>query len=189
MMSTSEPVSIIDLAAQAGRRKQTIFKVLARLNIQTMKQRGSRGRGQLIAYVTAEEAKRILDELQVSAESATKRATNCGAQLAVSEAERSVFYQIALEPQHDPGRFKVGFAVGFEDRLRHLRCSAPLLKVVGTWPCKRLWEKTAIDAVTGGCDRLHTEVFRTNSIAAISERCERFFALMPNILGNHSEGK
>ena len=38
---TDEPVSVLDLADQIGKRKQTIFKVLSRLNIQTTKQRSA----------------------------------------------------------------------------------------------------------------------------------------------------
>jgi hypothetical protein len=60
---TAEPISVLDLTAQAGKRKQTIFKILTRLKIQTT-QRSSRGRGQLVAYVTAEEARLVLAELQ-----------------------------------------------------------------------------------------------------------------------------
>jgi hypothetical protein len=51
--------------------------------------------------------------------------------------------------------------------------------VLRSWVCKSLWEKTAIDCVTVGCDRLHTEVFRTALIDNVISRCERFFELMP----------
>ena len=183
----AEPVSVLDLADQAGKRKQTVFKVLARLKIQPTKQRSSRGRGQLVAYVTAEEAKRVLEELQTRAEADHANEENQIVELAVSDAEIGVFYLLALEPVHDPGRFKVGFSAGLAERLRHLKCSAPLLKVIGKWPCKRLWEKTAIDAVTVSCEQLHTEVFRTSSISTVSERCEKFFALMPGIPSKRSE--
>ncbi len=185
----NEPVSVLDLASQAGKRKQTIFKVLARLKIQTTKQRSSGSRGQLVAYVTAEEARRVLDELNSRFEAGNTTSESLLVEMAVSDAELGVFYLIALEPEHDPGRFKVGFAAGLAERLRHLRCSAPYLKVVKHWPCKRLWEKTAIDAVTLGCERLHTEIFRSNSIAAVSERCEQFFALMPKVATGRAKGQ
>jgi hypothetical protein len=96
-------------------------------------------------------------------------------------AEVGVFYLIQLEPEFDPGRFKVGFAAGMSERLRQLRCSAPFATVVRSWPCRRLWEKTAIESVSAGCERLHTEVFRTGSLDEIIERCERFFAVMPPV--------
>jgi hypothetical protein len=88
---------------------------------------------------------------------------------------------LLLEPEYDPGRFKVGFAGSLSERLRALRCSAPFIKVVQTWPCKMLWERTAIECVTEGCMQLHTEVFRTQSIEPVLQRCEQFFNLMPKL--------
>jgi hypothetical protein len=94
-----------------------------------------------------------------------------------------VFYLIQLEPDFDPGRFKIGFAASLPERLRHLRCSAPFAAVLKTWPCRRLWEKTAIDCVSAGCERLHTEVFRTASLDEVVGRCDGFFAIMPPVQG------
>jgi hypothetical protein len=95
-----------------------------------------------------------------------------------------MFYLLLLEPDHDPGRFKVGFALSVPERLRQLRCSAPFAKVVCAWPCKRLWEKSAIECVAEGCERLHTEVFRTSSLGSVVARCDQFFALMPKLRRN-----
>lgn len=67
------------------------------------------------------------------------------------------------------------------DRLRALRCSAPFAKVVGTWPCKELWGKTAIDCVTADCEKLHTEIFRTDALDEVAAKCQQFFALMPEV--------
>ena len=95
--------------------------------------------------------------------------------------DRGVFYLIQLEPCHDPGRFKVGFASNLSERLRDHRCSAPLATVLAKWPCRPLWEKTAIDCVTQSCEQIHTEVFRTDDISAVQQRCEQFFSLMSDI--------
>ena len=181
---TDEPVSVVDLASKVGKRKQTIFKVLARLNIQTTKLRSSSSRGQLIAYITSQEAQIVLNEMSTRAEAQKSNVESRSGDIAVSDAELGVFYLLELEPQHDPGRFKVGFAANLSERLQKHRCSAPLLKVVNYWPCKRLWERTAIDAVTFGCERIYTEVFRTDSIGNVAERCDQFFALMPKVANN-----
>ena len=185
---TDESISVVDLANQVGKRKQTIFKVLARLNIPTTKQRSASSRGQVIAYITSDEARLVIAELKSRAEAENTNIDNRAADIAVLDAELGVFYLLALEPQHDPGRFKVGFATSLAERLQKHRCSAPLLKVVKNWPCKRLWERTAIDAVTVGCERIHTEVFRTGSIETIVDRCERFFALMPSVSSTNKVG-
>ena len=96
-------------------------------------------------------------------------------------AEEGVFYLVQLEPDLDPGRFKIGFTASLPERLRHLRCAAPFAVVVKFWPCRRLWEKTAIDCVSVGFERLHTEVFRAGSLDEASRRCDNFFAMMPPI--------
>ena len=95
--------------------------------------------------------------------------------------DRGVFYLIQLEQEHDPGRFKVGFASNMMERLRTHRCSAPFATVVETWPCHTLWERTAIVCVTQNCQQIHTEVFRAADIAQVKELCDRFFELMPLI--------
>ena len=68
-----------------------------------------------------------------------------------------------------------------ERQKRVAGCSAPFAEVVATWPCKRLWERTAIECVSDGSERIHTEVFRTASLVSVREKCERFFALMPKV--------
>jgi hypothetical protein len=149
-------ISVIDVATNLGKRKQHIFKILGRLGIKTIKQKSSEARGQKIAYVTTEDYGQIKEYLSSSDELSDS---------SVAQPDiGGVFYLIQLEPEHDPGRFKVGFATNIEERLRSHKTAAPLLKVLKTWPCKLLWEKTVIDCVSQGCDKLYTEVFRTSVI-------------------------
>jgi hypothetical protein len=171
-------ISVIDLAAQMCKRKTTIFKVLRRLGIDATKMRSSANAGQLISYITDEEAKLVVEELSTggSPEALDEE------QPSEVRPEQGVFYLLLLEPDHDPGRFKVGFAVSLPERLRQLRCSAPFARVVRSWPCKSLWEKTAIECASVGCERLHTEVFRTSALEKVVERCDQFFSLMPSLV-------
>jgi hypothetical protein len=175
---SEELISVSDLASQLGKRKQTVFKVLRRLRIEPRKLRSSDRRGQIVSYVTAQESRLVAEELR-SAVPAPASGDEAAAPPEALPDERGVFYLLLLEPEHDPGRFKVGFTVSLPERLRTLRCSAPFARVVRTWPCKMLWEKTAIECVTEGCMQLHTEVFRTQSIEPVLPRCEQFFNLMP----------
>jgi len=176
MSSSDQKISVLDLASQLGRRKQTVFKILKRLGIETTKQRSSDSRGQLIAYVTVEESNLVAAQLRLNSSGDAE----IGAEALPDE--QGVSYLLLLEPDHDSGRFKVGFAVSLHDRLRQLRCSAPFAKVVDTWPCKKLWEKTAIDCITAGCERLHTEIFRTENIGG-KETVQRF--LWPDARAAH----
>ena len=89
------------------------------------------------------------------------------------------FYLIQLEPGHDPGRFKVGFTMDLEGRLRKHRYAAPFAQYLCSFPSKRVWERAAIDCVTNGCERLHTEVFRAERLAEIASRAQAFFSMMP----------
>jgi len=174
-------ISVIDVANQMGKHKAYIFKVLKRLGIESTKLRSTANRGQTIAYITTDEFSRIRTEIRsdVVSNDLDEDANSVVSNAAL--AEMGVFYLLLLEPDHDPGRFKVGFAVSLPERLRALRCSAPFAKVMKTWPCKRLWEKTAIECVTDGSERLHTEVFRTDTIDNVLSRCDGFFNLMPKI--------
>lgn len=168
-------ISVLDVAAQCGKRKTTIFKVISRLGIETQKLKSPERHGQLIAYITEEDAEQIKSELESSSRSLTDNGPS------PSLPELGVFYLIQLEPDLEPGRFKVGFASNMNERLRSHRCSAPYAKVVKTWECKSLWEKTAIDAVCNECEQLHTEVFRTDSIDDVIARCDQFFSFMPSL--------
>ena len=165
---SEELISVADLASQFGKRKQTVFKVLRRLRIEPRKLRSSDRRGQLVSYVTAQESRLVAAELR-SAGPVSKSGDEVAAPSEALPDEHGVFYLLLLEPEHDP------------ERLRALRCSAPFTKVVRTWPCKMLWERTAIDCVTEGCKQLHTEVFRTQSIEPVLQRREQFFDLMPKL--------
>ena len=97
------------------------------------------------------------------------------------ELSNAVFYVISLEPECDPSRFKVGFSTNVAERLRSHQTSAPFSELVKTWPCKALWEKTAIDCIADGCERLAPEVFRADDIQGVIRRADRFFELMPAV--------
>jgi hypothetical protein len=166
-------ISVIDVAANLGKRKQYIFKILGRLGIESIKQKSSEARGQQIAYITNEDYEQIKEYLASVGEESDSTM--------IQPDVGGVFYLIQLEPEHDSGRFKVGFATNIEERLRSHKTAAPFSKVIKTWPCKLLWEKTAIECVSQGCTRIHTEIFRTDSIEQVLSRCDAFFSLMPSL--------
>lgn len=165
-------ISVTDAAARLGKNKQHIFKVLNRLGIDRRLEKSEGARGQRIAYISPAEFETLREYFQNP---------TGDTELVQQSSTSGVFYLIQLEPEHDPGRFKLGFASNIEERLRAHRTAAPLSKLVKVWPCKLLWEKTAIESISRGCERLYTEVFRWDPIDEILERCESFFALMPAI--------
>lgn len=137
---TEDQISISDIARQCGKRRQSVFKILKRLRIEPEKRRSSEKHGQVSSYITKAEFDIVKGELAAERESSS-------APEDMLPTEYGVFYLVQLEPEHDPGRFKVGFASNIEERMRSHRCSAPFAKVVKTWPCRSLWEKTSIDCV------------------------------------------
>ncbi len=175
MNENEKLISVIDAATQLTMRKQTLFKIIKRLGLSTVKQRNSTHRNQMISYIAKSDLALIVRTASAKPEPKEGEETPSSFQ-----ADHGVFYLIQLEPEHDPGRFKVGFASNMPERLRNHRCSAPFAEIVDTWRCHKLWEKTAIDCVTQDCDRLHTEIYRTKDIAKVKAMCDQFFSLMPS---------
>ena len=171
----NESISVSDAAARLGMKKQTLFKVIKRYGLSTIKQKSTSHRGQSISYLSQSDFDFIVNNYTVDKSNANDTSSNSSP----VQADQGVFYLIQLEPEHDPGRFKLGFTSNMPERLRSHRCSAPFSEVLETWPCHTLWEKTAIDSVTQNCEKLHTEVFRTDDINEIKQKCEQFFSLMP----------
>ena len=167
-------ITVSQLASDLGKQKQHIFKVLNRLGIERKLERSAASRGQKVACVTTEDYKRVKEYFSAI--------QNEPSETFVDSNIKGVFYLIQLEPEHDPGRFKLGFATNIEERMRSHKTAAPFSKVLKTWPCKLLWEKTAINCATQGCEQLHTEVFRSESVKEVQVRCDKFFALMPELI-------
>jgi len=175
-------ISVKEFAESNGLHKATVFRIIKRLGIDPEKSRGSRhNRGQTISYITEHEGRMVLEELASTKNSSTAREDKTASVPEAALYDIGVFYLLSLEPEHDPNRFKVGFASNLNERLRQHRCSAPFAQIVKTWSCRRLWEKTAIECVTDGCQQLHTEVFRAQSLEAVADKCARFFELMPQL--------
>lgn len=173
-MNVDQRIAIPDLADDLQVRKQRIFKILPRLGI-TTELRREPGRGnQMVATVSDQEAQIIRTEIAKSTHEAIGNGRASGACALQCADGDGYFYVIQLEPDHDPGRYKVGFTTDLDGRLRKHRCSAPFSVYVETWPCRRAWERAAIDCITIGCEQLHTEVFRTPVIDGVVARARAF---------------
>lgn len=187
-MKDIERIAIVDLADDLQIRKQRIFKILNRLGIHTTKRREPERGNQFVAVVTRAEANAIRAEIERPSGASYTDSLQPGDGAVFLAEEIGFFYLIQLEPEHDSGRFKVGFTMDIDGRLRKHRCSAPFAHYVSTWPCKRTWERAAIDCVTDGCEQLHTEVFRAVSLDRIEEKAKVFFSIMPALKETEDEG-
>lgn len=172
-------VSIREIADDYGKRPQSIHKIVNRLGINVVKVKSDKSRGQVASHITTDDYEDLKGHL--------KGSDSLGANTLTDDS--SVFYIIQLEPKLDPGRVKVGFTTDISERIKSHRTSAPFSKIVRTWPCKLLWERTAIECVTHNCEQLHTEIFRTADINELINRAESFFELMPPLhnISNHND--
>jgi len=93
------------------------------------------------------------------------------------------FYLIQLLPEDLPTRVKIGYTDNLDVRQSDHRTSAPTLKLLRSWPCKRTWEESAKASITrDGCRRIGgegPEVF-DGDVQGFIDRADAFFALMPH---------
>ena len=162
-------ISITEIAKIHGKHNASVHRLVKRKGIETFKERSDKARGQNVTYITTDDYEDLKQTLG-HWDAPSTEAIGGGS---------GVFYIVQLEPHHDPGRFKVGYTTDIAERLRSHRTAAPFSKMVKEWPCKLLWEKTAIECVSQDCEQLYTEVFRANDIAEVVNKAEQFFNLMP----------
>lgn len=86
------------------------------------------------------------------------------------EQDRAIgtFYVVQLVPELDPNRIKLGFAEDIGVRMAQHRTAAPTARVVRTWPCKRSWEFTVIDALASAdCRLILNEVYECSDFSGL----------------------
>lgn len=96
------------------------------------------------------------------------------------------YYLIQLLPDELPNRVKIGYTDSINQRVVDHRTTNPTLKLVHTWPCKRIWEKAVEASVAREeCTHIGGEVY-DGDIQGFIDRANNFFALMPKNDGNSS---
>ena len=172
-MARETLISIVDIARIHGKHRASIHRIVRDLGLNVENVVGERTRGQKASHIAVRDYETYRSRFD------GQRRTAKPARASDSHTAHAVFYLILTEPELDPGRFKIGFSADLEERLRHHRTAAPFCELVRQWPCKALWEKTAIECVADGCQQLGPEVFRADSIEDVIHRADRFFDLMP----------
>ena len=176
---TEQLIALIEVADELETHKSVVFKIAARLGIETVKQRDPERRNQIVSFVSTEDARRIRSEYSPAARS--EEAT-------LGNGDLGWFYIIQLEPELDPGRFKAGFTVDPVGRLRKHRCTSPFATLHAKYPSHRRWEFTAIDCVTRDAEQLGTEVFRVDDLTSVHELARSFFDVMPQLTVDEEDG-
>jgi hypothetical protein len=96
------------------------------------------------------------------------------------------FYIIQLHPEDLPNRLKIGYTDNLDIRLSDHRTTAPTLKLVKSWPCKRTWEDAARASITrNDCEHFGGEVY-DGDVQVFIDHADAFFAVMPQPSISHS---
>jgi hypothetical protein len=169
---SGEYVSLKQLAAELGMDRSHARRYVLNLGVTPTKRRTPESGGQLTLTVSAQEAEFLRRTREEQGFLKSERAVT---------SEKGYFYIIQLVPDLDPTRLKLGFADTVEARLAQHRTSAPTARLLKSWPCKRIWERTAIDALAAVGGRLIlNEVFEFSDVDAVLKRGDEFFALLPD---------
>jgi hypothetical protein len=108
-------------------------------------------------------------------------ANECAASGIVTSSISGWFYVVQPIPEFDQNRIKLGFAVDTRQRLATYRSICPSAEILKAWPCKATWERTAIASISReGCSSLGQELFQCDDVAAMIDRADAFFKLMPS---------
>jgi hypothetical protein len=167
---SQEYVSIKQLANELGMDRSHARRYVLSLGVEPKKHRTADSGGQLTLTVTPDEAEFIKRQREEKGYlGSTKPVDN----------EAGFFYVIQLVPELDERRIKLGFAENAHQRLTQHRTSAPTAKLMHSWPCKRTWEKTVIDALVSiGGKLILNEVYEFEDVEVLIEHGEKLFALL-----------
>jgi hypothetical protein len=169
---TDNYVSIKQLASELQMDRSHARKYIIGLGISIAKRRTPDSGNQLTLTISSDDAEFIRQKrLEQGFLGSPKPVQN----------ETGVFYIIQLIPELDPRRIKLGFADYANSRLSQHRTSSPTAKLLKTWPCKRSWETTIIDALSSvGGSLILNEVFVFDDIDTLIEYGDRLFLLLPD---------
>jgi len=165
-------ISVKELAERLGMDRSHARRYLKKMGVKTQKRRTSDSGNQLCLTVTEEQAEMIV---------ARRRNEGFLGSGKVVASESGVFYVVQLVPDLDPSRIKLGFASDIRERLSQHRTAAPTASVLKTWPSKRSWEQTVIDAlVAQGCRLILNEVYECDDLDSLLRRGEELFQILPD---------
>ena len=171
----NELISVIDIAHIHGKRKQSIFKLLKRRGIEQVKAPGEGARGQAISYISQHDYEQLQPELS-SIES------DLGRSVEAEPTPGSVLPHGSLSPNTIRGASKSALPAtstnAYAAIARRL-LSANSSRLGPASHSGRINRDTT--AMCAGYERLYTEVFRASSLEEVELRCNRFFAVMPDL--------
>ncbi len=169
---TDEYMTLRSLANELGMDHSNLLKYVKKHDIETHKRRTADSKGQPTTAVTHIQAEQIRQ---------MRRQEGFGVDAVAPISDSGEFYIIQLVPELDPRRLKLGFAENVNGRLSQHRTAAPTATVLKSWPCKRAWEKTIMDALTiERCRLIQNEVFECDSYEDLLRVADKLFDILPD---------
>lgn len=166
-------ISVAEAAKVFRRHKNSLFKVIKRLNIKTVGIKSEAARGQTSAHISSEDFDILKSHINI------KGVLSSPVSQETDGSTGGYFYIIQLEPEFDPKRLKLGFATSVKERIRKHRTAAPFCTLLRSWPCISRWENAAIDCLTEISEKISTEIIRVEDVDQILRTAEAFFEMMP----------
>ncbi len=172
MAELDQFVPVKHLARELGMDRSHARRYVLQLGVVPQKRRTADSGSQLTLTITAQEAEYVRN---------TRREEGFGSDGKAVDTSVGVFYVVQLVPELDPNRVKLGFAEGVVGRLAQHRTAAPTAKILKTWPCKRSWEQTVIDALANAsCRLILNEVYECCDIEKLLALGDQLFQLLPD---------
>jgi biotin operon repressor len=173
MKTTSDFITVCQLATELGMDRSACLKAVKKAGVDIHMRRPTGARGQKAASLTTEQAEAFR---------ALRREQGFAVGRSKGEAVRSKdgsFYAIAIVPDLDARRVKLGFAESVKTRLLEHQTAAPTAVLLRAWPCRRSWETAAIAALTrSGAKLIRNEVYEIGDVDAMLETGDAFFAMV-----------
>jgi len=169
---SDEFISLKHLSEEIGMDRSHARRYVLKLGITPHKRRTPDSQNQLTLAVDKDEAELIRQK---------RREEGFIGESKPIAKDTGVFYVIRLVPEFDPRRVKLGFADDLNSRHSQHRTAAPTAVVVKSWPCKRAWEGTVMDCLTGfSCRLILNEVFECEDVDSLIARGDQLFAMFPD---------
>ncbi len=160
-----------DIGVSIDTVRRNVKSQKTELKLEPQKQKTSSSKGALVACLSSDDAEKLIRFYRTkgTAKSGLNNNRNYG-----------FFYLIQLIPEFQPNRIKIGFADDVNKRFREHQTSSPTAKLLGSWPCKRVWDQAVMDSLTRtGCKLVLNEVYE-GDIQGFKDRADEFFRIMPD---------
>jgi len=151
--------------------RRNVGAIKAKFNFEPKKLKTATSKGALVACLKSDDAEKFIRfyKSKGNPKSILNNNRNYG-----------YFYLIQLIPEFQSNRIKIGFADDVDKRLKEHQTSSPTAKLLGSWPCKRVWDRAVMDSLTReDCKHVLNEVYE-GDVNGFIDRAEKFFELMPD---------